>query len=310
MEQPAFDPGLSQQLTARLRRSINPDGSFNVHRRGVSNHDVYKALINTTWPKFITIVLGAFLLTNTLFAAVYLALGIEHLKGSQIDSMTDEYASAFFFSVHTLTTVGYGSVYPEGIPTNIVSSLEAMTGLLGFALATGLLYGRFSRPSARILFSKTMIVAPYQEGAALMFRVANLRTNVLMEIEATMMLTMVEEGSTTAKRSYAVLSLERRKIYFLPLTWTVVHPIDESSPLYGKTAEHLARAEAEILILIKAFDDTFSQTVHARYSYRFDEILWGAKFPQVFEIDSAGDVVLHLDRLSDTVPAEVRGIGA
>lgn len=310
MKQAAFDPGFTQQFSSRLRRSINPDGSFNVHRRGIRNFDVYKSLINTTWPKFILTILTAFLVANLIFAAIYVALGTEHLKGAQLDSQMHEYASAFFFSVHTLTTVGYGSVYPEGIPTNTVSALEAMTGLLGFALATGLLYGRFSRPSAKILFSDRMVIAPYQDGTALMFRVANRRSNVLMEIEATMMLMTVEDGSAHAKRSYAILPLERPKVYFLPLTWTVVHPIDEASPLYGKTPEDLAKSQAEILILLKAFDDTFSQTVHARYSYPYEEILWGARFPQSFEVDSAGDVILHLDRLSDTVPAEIRRIEA
>lgn len=306
MKEAPFDPGFTQQLTSKLRRSINPDGSFNVHRRGVRNVDVYKGLINTSWPKFICIVLASFLVTNLVFAGIYLAVGIEHLKGTEMESTPNPYASAFFFSVHTLTTVGYGSVYPDGIATNVVSSLEAMTGLLGFALATGLLYGRFSRPTARILFTKSMVVAPYQDGAALMFRIANLRSNVLMEIEATMMLMTVEDTSASAKRSYTLLSLERHKIYFLPLTWTVVHPIDDASPLRGKTPADLAKMRAEVLILIKAFDDTFSQTVHARYSYPFDEIVWGAKFPQAFEVDPAGDVVLHLDHLSDTVPAGVQ----
>lgn len=310
MKQAAFDPGFTQQFSARLRRSINSDGSFNVHRRGVRDFHVYNALINTSWLTFIATLLTGFFVANLIFASLYIALGIEHLKGAKMDTMMNEYASAFFFSVHTLTTVGYGSVYPDGIPTNLVSALEAMTGLLGFALATGLLYGRFSRPTAEILFSNHMVIAPYQDATALMFRIANRRSNVLMELEATMMLMTVEDETAQAKRSYAVLPLERAKVYFLPLTWTVVHPIDESSPLYGKTAADLAKLQAELLILIKAFDDTFSQTVHARHSYPFDEIQWGKKFPQIFEVDSSGDVVLHVDKLDDVVAAEIKEIRA
>jgi inward rectifier potassium channel len=168
-----------------------------------------------------------------------------------------------------------------------------------FAIATGLLYGRFSRPSARILFSGHALIAPYQDGTSLQFRVTNARSNVLMDLEARVLLMTVDNVNGQLKRDYFDLALERRKIYFFPLTWTVVHPIDSASPLYGKKPEDLARTAAEVLILIQGFDDTFSQVVHARYSYRHDEIAWGAKFLPAFHIDPDGDLVVDLNRIDE-----------
>jgi inward rectifier potassium channel len=183
--------------------------------------------------------------------------------------------------------------------------MEALLGLLAFAIATGLLFGRFSRPAARMAFSKQMVVAPYQSGSSLQFRVANRRSNNLMEIEARVMLMTVESSNGGPQRRYKPLSLERTSVQFMPLTWTVVHPIDEASPLWGLTANDLARLQAEFLILMKAFDDTFFQTVHVRHSYRYDEVVWGGRFVPAFEPSARGAMVLDLKRLSDIAPAEI-----
>jgi inward rectifier potassium channel len=169
--------------------------------------------------------------------------------------------------------------------------------LMGFALATGLLFGRVSKPSARIGFSDNALIAPYQDRTSLQFRIVNLRSNTLIELQATVMLMTVEGPPGKLERQFKLLTLERPNIYFFPVTWTIVHPIDEASPLFGKTPEELERLRAEILILIKGFDDTFSQTVNARYSYRFDEIVWGAKFSPAFEIAEGGQIVLELGEL-------------
>jgi inward rectifier potassium channel len=300
MKQPGFDPGLTQQFSDRLRRTINPDGSFNVRRRGVGlrHANPYMALISMPWTGFFALTVATYLLVNLIFAAIYVWVGVEHLKGANTASLPSEFASAFFFSTHTLTTVGYGNIYPDGIKANVVAALEAMAGLMGFALATGLLYGRFSRATARIAFSNSMLIAPYQDGTSLQFRIANQRNNQLIEIEATLMMMDVVEAGRELKRSYTVLPLERPKVYFLPLTWTIVHPIDGSSPLAGKSARDLAEAQTEFLILVKAFDDTFSQTVHARYSYTHNELVWGAKFKQAFHVEE-GDMVLEMDRIHE-----------
>src|ERR1700689_1068320 len=183
MKKESFDPGLTTQFSGELRRTINADGSFNVRREGLHWRDAnpYLMLIDTTWPRFLLVVLVGFLAVNLIFASLYLIFGIQHLKG--LESDMSPFANPFFFSVHTLTTVGYGNVYPEGPWANAISSLEAASGLMVFAIATGLLYGRFSRPSARIVYSKKAIVAPYQDGTSLQFRVANARRNVLMNVE-------------------------------------------------------------------------------------------------------------------------------
>ena len=300
MKKESFDPGLTTQFSGELRRTINPDGSFNVKRSGLKWRDAnpYLMLIDTTWPRFLLVVMVGFLAVNMIFACLYLLIGIHYLKG--LESDMGAFANAFFFSVHTLTTVGYGNVYPEGPWANTISSLEAATGLMVFAIATGLLYGRFSRPSARILYSDNAIIAPYQDGTSLQFRITNARRNVLMNMEARVLLMIVDNANGELKRSFLDLPLERPSIYFFALTWTIVHPIDSASPFFGKTREDLAALSAEILILIQGFDDTFSQQVHSRYSYRHDQFVWGAKFVPTFKVDAKGDLVVEVDRISET----------
>ena len=299
MQTPTFDPGLTQQFDGTLRRAINKDGSFNVRRRGTTWRDThpYLYLINAPWPVFLAIVFASYLVVNTLFALVYFALGPDQLQGADAATGFRHFLNGFFFSAHTLTTVGYGSISPKGVEANLVAAFEAMVGLMGFALATGVLYGRVSRPSARIGFSGNMIVAPYQDGTSLQFRIVNQRANALMELEAKVLLMTVEGPPGALARKYKTLRLERESVYFLPLTWTIVHPIDRESPLDGRTAEELQKLQAEFLILIKGFDDTFSQTVHARYSYRYDEIVWGTRFVPAFQIDPDGDIVLEVGRV-------------
>jgi inward rectifier potassium channel len=299
MEQPTFDPGLTQKFTATLRRAINKDGSFNVHRRGTTWHDVhpYLYLINARWWIFFGLMFLGYVVANTLFALVYYSLGPNQLQGADAPTAFDHFLNSFFFSAHTLTTVGYGSISPKGTAANVVAAIEAMVGLMGFALATGLLYGRVSRPSARLGYSGNVLIAPYQEGTSLQFRVVNQRENTLMEMEASVMLMTVVGPPGQLRREYTPLKLERPNVYFLALTWTIVHPIDAQSPLFGKAPEDLRRLQAEFLILIKGFDDTFSQTVHSRYSYRYDEIVWGARFAPAFTIDAGGDIVLEVNQV-------------
>src|SRR5665213_2172624 len=299
MEKPTFDPGLTQQFTGVLRRSINKDGSFNVSRRGGTWRDFhpYLQMLSMSWPQFFSAVLGGYILLNVIFALVYFALGPSQLRGAEGASEMDRFLNDFFFSTHTLTTVGYGNIVPATIASNSVASLEAIAGLMSLALGTGLMFGRFSRPSVKIAFSDRILIAPYQDQNSLQLRIVNSRPNILMELEANLVLMTVEGSPGNLKRRFQPLKLERDTIYFLALTWTIVHPLDETSPLFGKTSEDLARLQAEFVILIKAFDDTFSQTVHARYSYRFDELTWQAKFQPAFEIDGNGNMILNVDRV-------------
>lgn len=305
MAKRTFDPGLTTQYTGLLRRAINRDGSFNVARHGTRWRDIhpYLHLISMPWPAFLVLIFVTYLAVNTVFAAIYFALGPGHLQGGDAPDSLHRFLNAFFFSAHTLTTVGYGNIAPSALSSNILAVLEALIGLLGFALATGILFGRFSRPSARIGFSDQALIAPYDERTSLQFRIVNRRPNALMEMEATLILMTVEGDPGKQKRAYLGLSLERDRIDFLALTWTIVHPIDESSPLFGKTGEDLKRAQAEVLILIKGFDETFSQSVHSRYSYRFDEIVWNAKFTPAFDFDEGGNMVLNIDKVGNHIPA-------
>ncbi len=306
MAKPTFDPGLTQQYTGVLRRAINRDGTFNVERRGTGWRDIhpYLFLISIPWPAFLALVTAAYLATNTVFAAIYYSLGPGTLQHGDAPDRLNRFLNAFFFSAHTLTTVGYGNIAPATISANVFAAIEALIGLLGFALATGILFGRFSRPSARIGFSESALIAPYEGRTSLQFRILNRRPNALMEVEATVILMGVEGEPGKQKRTFQPLTLERDTIDFLALTWTIVHPIDESSPLFNKTSEDAERAQSEVIILIKAFDETFSQSVRARYSYRFDETIWNAKFTPAFEFDHTGNMVLNIDKVGSHVPVE------
>ena len=304
MKAPQFDPGLTQRFEGPVRRIINQDGSFNVRRKGTTWRDVhpYLWLIDVSWPAFLAVLLAAYIAVNVVFAAIYFSMGSTALVEPILSHGVDHFMTCFFFSAQTLTTVGYGTIAPHGMGANLVATFEAGLGLVGLSLGTGLLFGRVSRPSARIGFSENLLVAPYQEGTSLQFRVVNKRRNSLTNLEATVLLMTVERTGEELRRQYRQLTLERSSVFFFPLTWTLVHPIEAGSPVHKLTAEDLERLQAEFLVLVKGFDETFSQTVHARYSYRFDEIVWGARFRPAFHVDDDGDLVLHVD--------EVGGISA
>jgi inward rectifier potassium channel len=285
-------------------RSMNKDGSFNVKRLGepkFRSYEIYHELITMSWPKFILLILLNYTVANLLFAAIYFFIGTEHLSG--MDGSTSgahRFMEAFFFSSQTLTTLGYGRVAPVGAKASSVAAIESMLGLLGFALATGLLYGRFSRPQAKIIFSEHAIIAPYKGGAGLMFRTANMRRNQLIEVEIDVTMAYFEKGANI--RSFTALPLERRKINLFPLSWTIVHPIDENSPFFGVSEEELNDMKAELIILMKAFDDTFSQTVYSRSSYKSTEIKYGRKFLPMFFVQENGHTQIDF-RLIDAMEA-------
>jgi inward rectifier potassium channel len=301
MKKPNFDPGLTQQYSATIRRVIRKDGQFNVRRHGTTWQDVHPYLyfINAPWYKFFALLLASFIGVNLVFAATYYLIGIQYLQGGNAPTAWGRFLNAFFFSAQTLTTVGYGTLAPQGTLVSLVAAFEAMVGLMGFAVLTGFLVGRITRPTARIGFSNTMIIAPYQDGTSLQFRVVNRGVSNLMELQANVMLMTVVDVGGRQERKFERLELERDSVLFLALTWTIVHALDKDSPLFGKTAADLERMQAEVLILIKGVDDMFSQVVHARYSYRYDEIVWGAKFTPAFGIDDTGNMKLEVDRISD-----------
>jgi inward rectifier potassium channel len=237
---------------------------------------------------------------NVFFALLYLACGSGALEGIPSSQTGGSFGRAFFFSVETLSTIGYGNIVPNGVAPHVVMTIEALIGLLVFALGTGLLFARFSRPTAAIVFSSRSVVAPYRGITAFMFRVTNGRSNQIVEIEAKVLFSRIE-GSV---RKYDELKLERSRVTFFPLSWTVVHPIDEKSPMRGYTHADFAAKDAEFLILLAGIDETFSQTVHARSSYKADEIVVGEKFVNIYnDVDEQGIVSIDVRRLSETEPA-------
>jgi inward rectifier potassium channel len=276
-----FGSVVAQEQKIRL---LNRDGSFNVAREGLglwSSLSSYHALLTMSWPKFISLITVAYLLVNALFAVAYMLCGPGALENTTTHASA-RFLEEYFFSVHTFATIGYGYIVPMTLAANAVVTVEALVGLLGFALATGLIFARFSRPTAQILYSEAAVIAPYRETTAFEFRVTNARSNQLIEVQAEVLLSRFENVDGTAIRRFYPLSLERNKVTFFPLTWTVVHPIDDSSPLKGATREELVSSHAEFLILLTGIDETFSQTVHSRTSYRAEEVVWNAKFANVF----------------------------
>jgi len=284
------------------QKIINDDGSFNVKRIGSGSFltNAYHFLLHLSWTKFTLLVFLFYFVANVFFACLYYYIGVENLSGANMQNATQEFMSAFFFSVQTFTTVGYGAISPKSTGASTIAALEALVGLMSFAFITGMLYGRFSKPTARILFGENALISPYKkEGTALMFRIANKRRNELIETDATLLMITVDKAGEEYTRNYAQLDLELDTIKFFPLNWTIVHPIDKSSPLYQKNMKFYEEHDVEFLLLIKAFDDTFSQTVHARYSYKWSDIIWGAKYQRPYKINDDGKVIMHLKNLNN-----------
>jgi len=295
------DLGFGSVVSRRSReRLLNRDGSFNVRREGLGffqSLSVYHWLLDLTWPRFLAVLTGVFLAVNLVFATGYFLIGPSALQGIEATSGTARFLGDFFFSVQTFATIGYGGIAPARTAANVLVVLEAATGLLLVALGTGISFARFARPRARILFSERAIVAPYLGGTAFMFRIANARRNELTEVRARVLLTW---RRPSGDREYRALRLERDSVLFFPLSWTVVHPIDERSPLAGKTSEDLTASSAEFLVLLSGIDETFAQEVHARSSYRPEEIEWGARFLDLFNPpDEDGGISIDVGRLSE-----------
>ncbi|MEH0158577.1 ion channel [Limibacter armeniacum] len=301
------DPGLGVKYYQKARRIINKDGSFNVHRIGVESRGkaMYHWLLTTSWTNFLVMLIGLLLGINVVFAVVYFLIGVEHISGAVPLGGTKDFATTFFFSVQTFTTVGYGALSPEGMLTSMVASLEALTGLMISAMATGLLFARFSKPSANILYSESLLITPYRGSStpSLQFRIANKRKNTLMEMEAIVIFAIEQkEEDGLFHRHYYELTLEIDKIHFFPLSWTIVHVIDADSPLYGVTKEEMLENEAEVLILTKGYDDSYGEVLHSRHSYYVSEFVWDKRFKRAYRVNKEGNFVMDLKDLHATEP--------
>jgi inward rectifier potassium channel len=260
-------------------------GRANIVKRGINildSYSWYHTLLGMSRAKFLLLIFSGYVFVNLIFAGIYYLIGIKHLSGVNTGSAWKDFSEVFFFSTQTFTTVGYGRISPTGFLTSTVATFEAFIGLLSFAIATGLFYGRFSRPRAFLKFSDNALIAPYKDGIALMFRMAPFKNNNLSEGEVKVTMGMqVEENGKMANKFYT-LNTEISNINSLVLSWTVVHAIDEKSPFYGFNAEDIKNTKIEVLIFVKAFDEVFSNTVVERTSYISEEIVWGAKFKLMY----------------------------
>lgn len=293
------DTGFGNGTNNQGDRLLNRDGTFNVKRTGQNIFDTinpFHQLIMMSWTRFNIMVLLIFTSLNLIFTFLYCMVGLDGLVGMVQTDPISKFIEVFSFSAQTLTTVGYGRVSPVGNLASLLASLEALLGLSGFALVTGLLYGRFSRPHAKLLSSKNAIIAPYQDKTALMFRIANGRNNQLIECEATLLFNFIDKES--GQRRFINLELELPKVNALSLSWTIVHPIDEKSPLYGLNQEEYLDLNPEIILMFKAFDDTYSQVIHTRLSYTGIETVWGAKFDPMYTRSKDGKATqLELNKI-------------
>ena len=280
------DLGFGSVVSRESRqRLLNPDGSFNVQRIGlpyVSSLNFFHVSLEMSWAKFLGIVLLLYFVSNIFFGFLYMLCGVGALVDTSSTPLDYSFLRAFFFSVQTFATIGYGTIHPVGLLPNFLVTIESYYSLLVNALITGLVFARFARPTAVIKFSKHAVIAPFQNGKGFMFRMVNMRASQLIEVNLKVSVARFVEENGRVIRRFEPLELERNQVSFFPLALTVVHPITEESPLFGLTHEDLENSDAEFLILLTAIDETFAQPVHTRSSYKPTDIVWNAKFVNLY----------------------------
>lgn len=300
----APDLGFGTLLGDEAGRFIERDGRFHVRKVGPTGWHPYEHLVEMPWWPFFGVVLAYYVGINLVFAFGFGLIGLDQIGGMPVGGWRG-LAEAFFFSVQTFTSVGYGAVHPTGMGANLLASLVALVGLMSFALATGLVFARFSKPRARIAFSGFGVITPFRDGTAFMMRMVHRRNHHLIDLEARMMLTWYgNQDGGGRKRQFAMLDLELNRISLFPMNWTLVHPITEKSPLWKKTASDLQDMHVEFLIMVKGFDETYHQEVHARSSYLFDEVRWGVKFAPMVRSEAGKATIVDLSLLDATLPSE------
>lgn len=295
--------GFGSNASSYGGRFINKDGSANIEKRGLSffgRISWFHTLVNMSGWQFLGVIFLFYTVINFIFALLYYLIGVENLSGiGTTGSEWVKFGKAYFFSAQTFTTVGYGHISPSGVITSAVAATEALTGLLSFAIATGLFYGRFSRPKAHLIFSHNALVSPYKQGKGLMIRIASHKNTNLLDAEVRITLGVVVEENGIPVNKFYQLPLEMSKISSMSLSWTLVHPIDENSPLHGFSEEDFNLIEGEFILYVKAFDDLYSNTVAISTSYTFDEVVYGAKFEMMYdENDDQSKTILYLDKIN------------
>jgi inward rectifier potassium channel len=297
------DTGFSSTISSYGGRFINKNGTFNLKMEGgafLKRHSLFQTMLSLPSWVFICILVMGFMIINLVYTSIYLLIGVDQLQGIAATTAWGIFKEVYFFSTETFTTVGYGRVNPVGDGANFLASIEAMSGFLSFAVATGLIYGRFARPKAHIAFSEHAVIAPFKEGTALMFRLAPFKNrHNLTDVTVRANIAMLTHEGEEPTYKYYELKLERQKIDSLVLNWTIVHPIDEDSPLLGLTAEDMLLADLEMYVLIKGFDEVYSSIVQKRVSYTYSEIRFNHKFEPMYREGDEG-TVMELDKLSSS----------
>lgn len=300
------DPGLGTLYNSEVKRMVNPNGDYNIKRRGALRgiRDLYKYLIELSSWMFVFYALLYYVVINSVFALLYLIVGIDGISGISHD--IPDFFEAFFFSVQTFTSVGYGTMSPMSFGTNFVGTIESFAGLMSIALITGLLYGRFSKPKSKLAFSKNILISPFKDGNAMMFKMVNTRDSTLLSAEVKVILFMDKGGhdANQFNKEFHRLPLELEKIHFFPLTWTIVHAINDDSPFKGLSVEDLKKRNAEVMILVEAFDETHGQIVKEKNGYGGDEWLEGYKFDRNFRAGKDGELELFIDEIDNVVPLD------
>lgn len=295
------DPGFGYNSKENAQSVINDDGSSNVlhinRKRNIN--DLYTYFIDISWLQFFVLIILTYTLLNVLFGLLYVSIGIEQITKPK-GTFFEDFLNGFFFSAQTLTTVGYGGIAPKGITANFIAAFEAMIGLLSFSFITGMLYGRFSKPKANIEFSKNVILRNFKDHKAIMFRLMNSRKTVMIEPEITVTLSLTEENKKKEfKRNFYQLKLERSEIMYLPTVWTIVHEIDEDSPLHKYSKEQIKNLDAHLYILINYHEESFSQKVYQINSYDFEDLITDVKYKSAASFNVEGYTLLDHDKLSE-----------
>ncbi len=293
-EKKSRELGFGNKAYNRETRLINKDGAFNVEKEGQSFWealDTYHELISMSWGRFFLLITAVFFAINLFFALLYFLAGPAAIEGAQSSSDVNRFLQSFYFSTQTITTVGFGKLNPNSDFVSIVSAFESFLGLLGFALATGLMFARFSRPRKRLVYSNNILISPYQDTNAIMYRFANSGNNQLIEAEVDVVASKwVNEEN---RRVFERLKLERNKINFFSMSWTIVHPLTKDSPLYGMTLDDMKAQQVEIIAMFKAFDDTYARHIYDRTSFTHAEMLSGKKFIPIYE--DQDDDMIHIN---------------
>lgn len=295
--------GFGVRSTETGSRFYRKDGTVNVVRKGVpflSRFSWFHTMLSISRWRFYAILWTAYIIINFFFAIVYYEIGVDHLGGIKTSSPLGNFAEAYFFSAQTFTTVGYGRISPEGFTASAIAAFEAFVGLLAFALASGLFYGRFAKPKPYLFFSDIALLSPYKDGKALMFRAVPYKNNHLTDAEVKLTLGMRTKENEEEKNLFYPLEVEFNRINSFVLNWTIVHPLTEESPLYGLTLDEMIEAKVELLVFIKAYDEVFANSVIARTSYIAREFVDNAKFKPMYRSSQSGKAtILHVDDLNE-----------